>query len=137
VQDNVTGGVNATTLLDYTATSPTTSTAGATKLTDPNGGVSYYTRDAVGRVLTVKDPLNRTPKTSWSPHNEVASTTDAMSTSASTTFGYNSDGSPTKTTTIATGVSQTLNYTTTATGIGRYLPSSSDDTQGNRTTFTY
>ncbi len=136
VRDSATGGIAATTGLNYNAGASTDST-GATAATDANGGITTYTRDAFGRVLKVTDPNGNPRNTEFDANNNVTAAVDALG--ARTTFGYNGNGSPDSVT-----LPKTASTTTAATAKATYadpahqfLPDTATDPQANTTTLGY
>jgi len=59
-------------------------------MTDPNGGVTTYTYDASSNVTSITDPLNHTTAYTYNNFSEILSMTDPLGNT--TTYTYDSNG---------------------------------------------
>ncbi|HEX5534398.1 MAG TPA: DNRLRE domain-containing protein [Actinomycetales bacterium] len=137
----------ATTTFTYPTSKPATCTApgvtGATKVTDPRGGITTYCWDNRARVLQTIDALGHTRKSGYTPNDDVTQLTDSLS--AVTTLTYDNLNNLTKIQAPAVGGSAgaatTFTYpSATGTGpfpLGNYQPTTATDAQGNTTSYSY
>ncbi|WP_229074947.1 RHS repeat-associated core domain-containing protein [Actinoplanes sp. DH11] len=135
------GSTGATTRFAYPSATETLVADANQDLTQPVAGVprTTYTINSDKRVTKAVDPAGKERKKTYTPLHDVASATDALNNTSSNTFGANSGQSLT-TSSSATGSKTTWAYAnapTSANPTANYQPSSSTDTQGNASAFTY
>jgi len=120
----------------YTRTNGVPSTT--TAVTDPNGNVTTYTSDGRGRVSRVTDARGKNRDTTYSPNDDIASSTlatpGAGGAASTTTNTYNPGSFTLASTRIPTGAQQAFTY---GTGARLYDPLTGTDSRGNATTYTY
>lgn len=136
-------GATATTRLSYVSATETQVADPNTNQSDPVSSVpnTTYTLNAQDLVTsTVEEPSGDTRTTSYTPFNDVQTSTNGLS-GGTTTNTYDANGGESLTSSEEpTGATAKLAYDTPATGGGpeyQYLPSSSTDAQGNATAYTY
>jgi RHS repeat-associated protein len=132
---SITYGSGTSAASTYTYAYPS---ATSTTVTDPNGGVTTYTLDSAQRVTSTVDPLGHTVSSSWSPNNDPASQTDGLS--AVTSYTYDTLNNVTKVTSpqgTGTQRSTTFGYPTPTGALSDYQATSSEDAEGNTTTYSY
>jgi RHS repeat-associated protein len=110
-------------------------TAGHVKVVDPDSHPpTDYSVDFAKRVTSVLDGKGQKTATSYTADSNVASTTNAQGQSSSYSYGANGGES-------LTGVTGPTGATSSAaygcTGSSQFLPSSSTDTMGHQTTYSY
>ncbi|MBT0774267.1 DNRLRE domain-containing protein [Kineosporia sp. J2-2] len=122
---------------DYTRDSEGKPTATNT-VTDPNGHTTEYTANGRGLVSKAKNALGKSVSKTYSPNDDVASTTGATGGGTQTaTSDYESAGDTYRMTStkIPTGAGMTIN--SYGTGASLYNPTKQTDSRGNATTYTY
>lgn len=134
-------GKTATTRLSYVSS---TETQVATPNTDQSQPVSSvpnttYTINSQDLVTKAVDPAGNTRSTSYTPFNDVASSTNGAGGTTTNTYGANSGESLTSSETPmgATGKLAYGNSGTAANPTAPFQPSSSTDPQGHTTTYSY
>jgi len=89
--------------------------SGETQVSDSESDVSTFKIDPQGRVLSSKDPLNRTRSSTWTANSDVRTSTDAFANGStpgnSTTYAYDELGNQT-TVTLPTGAAAAALYAT-------------------------
>jgi RHS repeat-associated protein len=118
---------------------------GQTLVADPNSNQSQtpdvaahttYDLTSDGQLLVAQalDPLGNSRSKTYTPFNDVASSTDAAGQTTNTAHGANSGESLTGITS-PTGVGNSFAYANSA--AAKYSPSQSTDGQANKSTYTY
>ncbi|MFC5290039.1 RHS repeat-associated core domain-containing protein [Actinokineospora guangxiensis] len=102
-----------------------------TTMTDPNGNKTVYTLDAQGRQISAKDALGHTRSQAWTANSSIQSTTDGLSNSTTGTYDTLDN---LISTTLPTGATTTIGYTSTA---HPNQPTSVKDPTGNERTLSY
>ena len=90
----------ATTLWQYDP-----ATLAFTAVINPNGGVTTFSVDSSGNILSSLDPLGRTTTNTYNSFNEVLTSEDGNG--VTTTYTYDSNGNPLTVSTPLTGASGT------------------------------
>ncbi|WP_331282994.1 RHS repeat-associated core domain-containing protein [Kineosporia mesophila] len=108
-------------------------------VTDPNGHTTEYTANGRGLVSSTKNALGKSEAKTYSPNDDVASTTGATgggSQTSTNTFEAATAGDTYRMTStkIPTGATTTLGY---GTGAGTYDLKTVTDARGNATEYTY
>ncbi|GLY32218.1 hypothetical protein Kisp02_55830 [Kineosporia sp. NBRC 101731] len=108
-------------------------------VTDPNGHTTEYTANGRGLVSSTKNALGKSESKTYSPNDDVASTTGATgggSQTSTNTFEVDTAGDTYRMTStkIPTGATTTLGY---GTGAETYDLKTSTDARGNSTEYTY
>lgn len=134
------GASDSVTRLAYPSDTQTLVAGPNTDQSQPVGSVarSSFTLDAGDRVTAATDPMGRAKGASYTADFDVATATSGSGTTAGTTtntFGANSGQSVTKST-APTGSAGAAEYGNTATS-SKYLPSSTTDSAGNKSLYTY
>ncbi|WP_285599531.1 RHS repeat-associated core domain-containing protein [Kineosporia sp. NBRC 101731] len=108
-------------------------------VTDPNGHTTEYTANGRGLVSSTKNALGKSEAKTYSPNDDVASTTGATgggSQTSTNTFEADTAGDTYRMTSTKTptGAGYTLGY---GTGAETYDLKTSTDSKGNATEYTY
>lgn len=133
-----------------TASGTCSAAAGAMQdtVSDPNGHVTTYCTDPMGRLLQVVDAAGHMRSTSYTADGYVSSTTSALGTPTSFSYSGDGDDNVTQIQQGATGgggsgtgaysspISSSYTYGTT-TGDNQYLPTQSTDGESHSSTYAY
>ena len=109
-----------------------------TQVTDPNAGVTTYTQDQFGNIVSTTDPLGHATAAQWSPAGKPTQWTDGLS--QVTSFQYDTLRNLTKVTSPAgsgTTRSESFGYPTPTGSLADYRPTSSTDAQNHTTSYSY
>lgn len=114
-----------------------------TDVADPNSDQSVGVGQALHTIYDIdsstrlvkdaKDPYGHIQSRTYTPFNDVQSSTTADQGTTTNDWSSNS-GRSLKSSTSATGASSSFTY---GTGVSQYSPSGSTDTQGNQTSYQY
>ncbi|MDG4795817.1 RHS repeat-associated core domain-containing protein [Micromonospora sp. WMMD1082] len=140
VTDNATMR-GSTTRLAYTSSTVTDVADPRQDISQPVTSVPHttYTLNSEKRVTKVTDPAGNSRSKTYTPFSDVATSTSAEGGSTTNTYGANGGQSQTKSES-PTGASASAAYANAATATNptaNFQPSSSINTQGNSSTYTY
>jgi RHS repeat-associated protein len=135
-------GAPATTRLSYVSATETQVANPTTNQSEPVSSVpnTTYTINSQDLVTKTVDPAGDSRSTSYTPFNDVATSTNGLSSTPTTNTYTSNGGESLNSSASPTGATTKLAYTNSDTGAdptAAYLPSSSTDAQGNATAYTY
>jgi RHS repeat-associated protein len=135
------GASTATTRLSYVSSTETLVATPTTNQSEPVSSVpdTTYTINSQDLVTATKDPQGDTRTASYTPFDDVQTSTNGLTGTTTNTYGSNGGESLTASQS-PTGATTKLAYANSDTGTdptAQYLPSSSTDAQGNATAYLY
>jgi RHS repeat-associated protein len=132
----------AATRLSYASATQTQVADPTTNQSEPVSSVpnTTYTINSQDLVTKAVDPAGDTRSTSYTPFDDVETATNGLSGGTTANTYTSNNGESLNSSASPTGATTKLAYTNSDTGTdptAQYLPSSSTDSQGNATAYTY